>query len=232
MKKVAVIQSNYIPWKGYFDIINDVDLFIFHDDLQYTKNDWRNRNKIKTSQGLKWLTIPCGTNEKRLICEVDINDHRWQKKHWNNIKEFYSKAPYFYKYKDFFEYVYMDKIWFNLSDLNQYLIKYISKNFLGIKTEFRDSREFNLQGKKQERLMELLKKVETSVYISGPSAKNYIDDNIFKRNKIDLVYKDYSQYPKYDQLYGEFNHYVSIIDLLFNVGNDITFIFGDTDKKA
>ncbi|MFC2451055.1 MAG: WbqC family protein, partial [Flavobacteriaceae bacterium] len=97
--KVAILQSNYIPWKGYFDIIRSVDLFIFHDDLQYTKGDWRNRNKIKTPNGIKWLTIPCGTNEKRLICEVEITDHSWQKQHWNLIQMSYKKSEYFSVYK-------------------------------------------------------------------------------------------------------------------------------------
>ena len=84
-KKVAISQSNYIPWKGYFDLINMADEFIFHDDLQYTKNDWRNRNKIKTKNGLQWLTIPCGSSEDRLICEVNLLDSKWQKAHWNQI---------------------------------------------------------------------------------------------------------------------------------------------------
>ena len=95
MKKVAVLQSNYIPWKGYFDIIHDVDLFIFHDDLQYTKNDWRNRNKIMTADGLKWLTIPVGTDEHRLICEVKIPNRECLKKHYQILKMAYGKCPYF-----------------------------------------------------------------------------------------------------------------------------------------
>ena len=98
MKKVAIIQSNYIPWKGYFDIINDVDLFIFHDDLQYTKGDWRNRNKIKTPQGTIWITIPVGTNTERLICEVEIKDNQWQRKHYNLLKQHYINTPYYKKY--------------------------------------------------------------------------------------------------------------------------------------
>jgi len=94
MKKMAVIQSNYIPWKGYFDIIHDVDQFIFYDDVPYTKNDWRNRNKIKSKQGLHWLTIPVGSRNERLIYEVEIEDSSWTKKHWETLKQSYSKAPY------------------------------------------------------------------------------------------------------------------------------------------
>lgn len=227
MKKVAVIQSNYIPWKGYFDIIHDADLFIFHDDLQYTKNDWRNRNKIKTAQGTTWLSIPVGTREDRLICEVELNDSSWNRKHWNMIKQFYSKAPYFKKYLSFFEHVYLDSNWTNLSQLNQFLIHGISKEFLGIQTEFMDSRAFNLKLKKMDRLIELLQAANATLYISGPSAKAYIDENIFSQAGIKLIYKDYSGYPEYQQLFPPFEHAVSILDLLFNCGPDAPyFIWG------
>src|ERR1700681_1938553 len=104
-KRVAILQSNYIPWKGYFDIIHDVDLFVFYDDVQYTKNDWRNRNKIKTPQGTQWITIPVGTNEHRLICEVEIRDTSWQKKHWKMLQQNYAKAPYFHVFEPFLDYV-------------------------------------------------------------------------------------------------------------------------------
>ncbi len=105
-KKVAVLQSSYIPWKGYFDIINDVDFFIFYDDVQYTKNDWRNRNIIKTPNGKLWLTIPIGSKLDRKICEVNIPNSYWQKKHWQSLKHFYKKAHFFNQYSDFLEYFY------------------------------------------------------------------------------------------------------------------------------
>ena len=123
MKSVVILQSNYIPWKGYFDLIHDADLFIFYDDLQYTKNDWRNRNKIKTEQGLKWLTVPVGIDLNRLIYEVDIKDHTWQKKHWEIIKQSYSKCKYFSNYKSFFENIYLEQEWLNLSAMNQGIVK-------------------------------------------------------------------------------------------------------------
>lgn len=218
VKKVAVIQSNYIPWKGYFDIIHDVDVFIFHDDLQYTKGDWRNRNKIKTSQGLQWLTIPVGSREDRLICEVELPSSDWARKHWVSIRQAYSRTPYFEQYEVFFEHVYRDVEWASLSELNQFLIKTISIEFLGIKTEFRDSREFHLTGQSLERLLQLLRKAEASLYVSGPTAKAYIDEERFPEVDIELVYKDYSGYPEYPQLFPPFEHQVSILDLLFNCG--------------
>ena len=218
MKKIAIQQSNYIPWKGYFDIINSVDEFIFHDDLQYTKGDWRNRNKIKTNSGLKWLTIPCGSSENRLICDVELIDSSWQKKHWNLISSNYLKAPYFHEYKEFFQEFFLNNKWNNLSVLNQTLIKKISNDILGIQTKFKDSRAFNLQYSKGERVLELLIKANASEYLSGPAAKNYIDQSKFESEGIKLKWMDYSGYKIYNQLYPPFEHGVSILDLIFNEG--------------
>jgi hypothetical protein len=231
MKKVAVLQSNYIPWKGYFDIIHDVDLFIFYDDVQYTKNDWRNRNKIKTAQGVRWLTIPVGASEQRLICEVELNDNHWSRKQWATIQQSYSKTPYLKQYQDFFERVYTQDKWTNLSELNQFLIKTISSEFLGIETEFRDSREFDLTGKKADRLLDLLHKAGATLYVSGPSARDYLDELRFTEAGIKLVYKDYSGYPEYPQLFPPFEHAVSILDLLFNCGPEAPYyIWGWREK--
>lgn len=218
MKKVSVLQSNYIPWKGYFDIINDVDTFIFYDDVQFTKNDWRNRNKIKTNNGTQWLSIPVGSDLKRLIREVPITSTRWAVKHWKTIEQFYHKAPYFNYYKDFFRHIYLDLLWDNLSKLNQYLIKSISTELLGVKTVFEDSHEYVSEGERNERLVDLLQKAGTGIYISGPSAKSYIDENKFIAAGISLVYKDYSNYPEYPQFYPPFTHNVTILDLLFHTG--------------
>lgn len=222
MKKVAIIQSNYIPWKGYFDIINDVDIFVFYDDVQYTTRDWRNRNRIKTDKGLKWLSIPVGSDTKRLIYEVQIRNTQWQRDHWETIKLFYSKANYFKLYKDFFEYVYMENTWHNLSELNHYLIKNISK-FLGCNTQFVDSRTIQSSGKKQEKLLSILDSLKATTYISGPAAKAYIQEEDFKKRGIQLIYKDYSGYPEYPQFYPPFRHDVTILDLLFHTGPDAPY---------
>jgi hypothetical protein len=219
VKRVAILQSNYIPWKGYFDLINSVDLFVFHDDIQYTKNDWRNRNKIKTPEGVRWITIPTGTNEKRLIYQVELSDFSWQRKHWNLIRNSYAKAPYWNNYKDFFEDFYLSNKWTNLSQLNQHLIRKISVDFLGISNvEFQDSRKYNLKEKKESRVLELLKKVNATEYISGPAAKSYICKKNFEESNIQLTWFDYSDYKQYEQLGDGFVNDVSIIDLLFNCG--------------
>ncbi|MHB0976046.1 MAG: WbqC family protein [Candidatus Aquicultorales bacterium] len=223
MNKVAVIQSNYIPWKGYFDIIHDADVFVFYDDVSYTKNDWRNRNKIKTTNGSTWLTIPTGDKINRLICEVALNDTLWANKHWKSICQYYSKAPYFKHFKPFFEEIYMGTRWLSLSQLNQFLIRSIAHDFLGITTVFKDSREFSVNGTNLERLLDLLTKAKAETYISGPSARAYIDKKQFENKRINLIYKDYSSYPKYPQFHPPFDHYVTILDLLFHTGPDAPY---------
>lgn len=224
---VAVIQSNYIPWKGYFDIIHDADLFIFHDDLQFTKNDWRNRNKIKTLNGSRWLTISVGTNEDRLICETPLPHSKWAAEHWNLISHNYKKAPYYSYYRPFFEEIYLGRKWTMLSELNQHIIKRISREILGISTEFVDSRTYNLRKKSNERLIELLRYVGAKIYISGPLAKSYIDTLSFDEAGIKLIWKSYDGYPHYSQFFPPFEHNVSIIDLLFHAGpNSPWYIWG------
>lgn len=218
MTRVAVLQSNYLPWKGYFDIIHSVDVFVFYDDVQYTKNDWRNRNRIKTPNGTCWLTIPTGGDLKRLICDVEIQDSRWQKKHWKSLQQYYRKTPFFDQLSNFFEEFYLGKTWPKLSDLNQFLIRRISTEFLGLPIEFRNSRDYDLAGSKGNRLLDLLRQIGTDLYVSGPSAKNYLNEDNFRRSNIDVSYMDYSGYPEYAQQFPPFEHAVSVLDLLFNVG--------------
>jgi hypothetical protein len=218
--RVAILQSNYIPWKGYFDIIGSVELFIFHDDLQYTKGDWRNRNKIKTPKGVEWLTVPCGTSEHRLICDVQLTNPDWQCKHWRLIKTHYVKTPYFKQYSPFFEEIYLGRKWSNLSDMNHHIIKAISIELLGMTTRFDDSRVYNLEAAKGDRVIELLKKVGATTYLSGPAAKSYLDESAFSAECIDLEWMNYIGYPEYPQLNPPFDHSVSIIDLFFNMGPD------------
>lgn len=230
MTTVVVLQSNYIPWKGYFDLIHDADLFIFYDDLQFTKNDWRNRNRIKTQKGAEWITIPVGTDAHRLICEVEIKDAAWQTKHWKTIQQHYGKCPYFARYQAFFEDVYLRRQWVNLSELNQYLIRTISSDLLGMHTTFRDSREFHPAGHKLDRLLDLVTKTDADRYISGPAAKDYIDPARFANAGVELFWKDYSGYPEYPQRFPPFEHGVSILDLLFNIGADAPwYIWGWRD---
>lgn len=214
---VAVLQSNYLPWKGYFDIINDVDLFVFYDDVQFTKNDWRNRNLIKTRAGTQWITVPVGQDIRRKICDVTLPDSGWAKVHWRTLSQNYSRAPHFERYREFFESVYLHRTWATLSELNRHLIEGISRE-LGIGARFDDSRAYALEGQGSDRLLRLLTRVGARTYVSGPSARAYIDIAAFEREGIRVVFKSYEGYPEYTQLHAPFEHRVSIVDMLFNLG--------------
>ncbi len=219
--RVAVLQSNYIPWKGYFDIIHDVDTFVFYDDVQYTTNDWRNRNRIKTAQGVQWLTIPVGKHMHRLTCDVELPiDELWAHDHWRKIEVAYARAPFFANYRDYLRSLLLDRAWTNLSSLNQTMTIRIARDLLGISTRFDSSVSYNLQGVKSERLLNLLKQVGAREYVSGPAARNYLDEQAFQDAGIEVIWKDYSGYPQYVQLHGDFHHDVTVLDLLFHTGPD------------
>jgi hypothetical protein len=229
--RVAVLQSNYIPWKGYFDIAHDVDLFIFYDDRQFTRRDWRNRNLIKAAAGPQWLTIPVGESTSRLICEVELSDPSWQAKHWRTLQQAYGRCAHFHRYSSYFEEIYLGRRWTNLSDLNQTLVRDISTEFLGIGTRFGDSREYPVTGHKLDRLLDLVVQSGATSYVSGPAARDYIDPERFALAGVALEWKDYGGYPEYPQRFPPFEHRVSVLDLLFNVGPDAPwFIWGWRDS--
>lgn len=220
-KKVAILQSNYIPWKGYFDLINMVDEFIFYDDVQYTRRDWRNRNKIKTPSGSNWLTIAVDTKEKycQLIKDTRVSNLNWNHKHWRSIVHNYSRAKYFDHYRDLFEELYLDCNESLLSMINYRFIIAICK-MLGIKTKITNSTDYTLVNGKTQRLVDLCQQAGATDYFSGPAAKGYLEEDLFKESGVNLHYMDYSGYPEYNQLYPPFDHAVSIIDLIFNEGPD------------
>ena len=227
MIRVAVVQPSYIPWRGFFDIIHKVDLFVHYEDVQFTKQDWRNRNLIKGRYGLQWLTVPVNRDTmKGNIDEVLIaNEKAWGEHHWNVIQMEYVDAPYFNQYADFFKDAY-SRTWDKLTELDIYLTQEISK-FLGIKTEFVRSPQFNSQGRSTDKLVDLLKKVGATYYLSGPSAQAYMETEKMEAAGIELDYIEYN-YPEYPQLHGAFEPQVSVIDLLFNVGSDAPkYIWGE-----
>lgn len=215
--RVGIIQSNYIPWRGYFDFIDSVDLFIFHDDIQYTKQDWRNRNKIKSENGSKWLTVPVHyKNSSQLINDTYIdNADNWQIKHLRSIQHAYMKTPYYNDFINSYKGIISSGIQ-TISELNQKLIKWIM-DILGITTKLYCSSDFELSGKSTERLINLLKLTEATTYLSGPSAANYLDYNLFRKAGINLEFKSYD-YTSYPQMYGPFVPDVTVLDLLFNTG--------------
>lgn len=196
-----------------------VDEFILFDDVQFTKNSWRNRNKIKTPQGTQWITIPVGKDIDRLIREVDLKDSKWQMKHWKILESNYCKAPHFSEVAERIKPLYLQREHRNLSALNREFIEKVC-DFLGIDTKISNSWDYDLKKGKSERLVDLCRQTGATEYISGPAAKGYLKENLFSESEIKVVWFDYEGYPKYRQLWGEFVHSVSILDLLFNCGSN------------
>ncbi|MGS2716915.1 WbqC family protein [Eionea flava] len=220
-KKVAILQSNYIPWKGYFDMIAAVDEFILYDDMQYTRRDWRNRNQIKTPNGIQWLTVAVEAKGKyhQTIKETLLSDYGWGDAHWKTIKSNYSRAPYFQEISEFLYPLYHNNSYVNISQVNRAFIEAIC-HYLSIETVISSSSDYQLSEGKSERLVDLCLQADAVEYVSGPSAKNYIDELVFKKSGVTLSWFDYDGYPEYPQLWGSFSHGVSIIDLLFNCGKE------------
>lgn len=221
MKKVAILQSNYIPWKGYFDLIASVDEFILYDDMQYTRRDWRNRNQIKTPQGAQWLTVPVLVKGKyhQKIKETEIDGVDWAKAHWKSLMLNYRNAPCFNEIAEWLEPLYLLNTPLHLSELNRKFIETICK-YLGINTLITNSWDYCLVDGKSERLANLCLQAGGKEYISGPSAREYIEETVFSECNIKLTWFDYEGYPEYPQLWGNFTHGVTILDLLFNCGKD------------
>ena len=221
MKKAAIVQSNYIPWKGYFDMIAAVDEFILYDDVQYTRRDWRNRNQIKTPRGVEWLTIPVEVKGKYLqkVRETRVSDPGWARSHWSALEQSYGRARHFVRYRERLRELYLgcgDEL---LSRINFRFIAAVCE-LLGIRTKISWSMDYELVEGKTERLVGLCRSAGATHYLSGPAARDYIDQAQFDRAGIAVSYMDYSGYPPYTQLHGDFVHTVTILDLLFNEGPD------------
>jgi hypothetical protein len=218
-KSIAIVQSSYIPWKGYFDLIASVDEFILLDDMQFTRRDWRNRNRIKTARGGQWLTIPVSVKGKyfQKICETEVSDTRWPSAHWRTLNHHYSRAPHFRGYSDLFEEVYGGRLSTRLSEINHTFLTAICR-LLEIPTRLTWSMDYRVIEGKTERLLDLCRQAGATHYVSGPRAKEYMDARLFAEAGVDLRYFDYDNYPEYHQLHPPFDHYVSILDLIFNTG--------------
>lgn len=217
--KVVILQSNYVPWKGYFDLINEADVFVFYDCVKYTKNDWRNRNIIYTKNGKQWLTIPIESSAtSQMIEEVEIKNTKWQKQHFKTLFFGYKKAPYFSQLEELITDYLQEKEWKSLSELNQYLLIKISEK-IKITTQFRNANEFDMSGDRVERLFAILEGLEATEYISGQAARSYLDgqEYRFEEKNILLSFKEYSSYKTYSQLSEPFEHGVSILDLIANI---------------
>ena len=219
-KKVAVLQSNYIPWKGYFDLINSVDVFVIYDLVQYTKNDWRNRNQIIAGGKPTWLTIP--VRQERLdqrIDETRVADPRWAKKHWRTIEQSYSKSPGFAQ----FGHSIGDSLMGCaneplLSSVNLRMINMLCSQ-MEIDTKIISSDEFDLPEDRVDRLVHICKQLDAEEYVSGPAAWIYLDEGRFNKEGLKVSWYEYDGYPEYAQKSEDFSHFVSVLDVLFCTGS-------------
>ncbi len=218
-KRIAAVQSSYIPWKGYFDMIRRVDEFVLLDDVQFTRRDWRNRNRIKTAQGLAWLTIPVETKGRyrQTIWETRVGDAGWRTRHWKTLRHAYGRAPYFERYGPHIEALYGEADDERLSAVNHRFLTAICA-LLDIDTRLTWSMDYESTGSSSERLVSLCRSAGADEYLSGPSARAYLDESLFREAGIDVVWMEYEGYPVYDQLHPPFEHAVSVLDLIFHTG--------------
>jgi hypothetical protein len=220
MKRVAIIQSNYVPWKGYFDLIDRCDEFLLLDEVQYTRRDWRNRNKIKTAGGVRWLTIPVvvkGRYEQR-IDEVEVEDRGWAQKHLRTLTQEYAGAAHAEEGLTWLRGLYgQAQELALLSEVNQLLLNAVCAR-LGIETTIKRSTDYPSSGSSSERLATLCEASGASEYLSGPAARDYLEEERFARAGIAVSYMDYGGYPEYPQPHPPFEHGVSILDLILSLG--------------
>jgi hypothetical protein len=228
--KIAILQPNYIPWKGVFNLIDIVDVFVFFDDVQYTKKDWRNRNKIKTNNGEVWLTVPVLTKGVRnqLIKDAKIDSKtNWQIKHYKAIELAYKKAPYFFDYKYIIEEIYLKNTWDSLVELNVFSTKLLAEA-LEIEAKYILSSSLDAKGAKDgQRVVDICNNLNCNYFINGPASKSFMNQEIFDKANITLDYIDY-KYQEYNQLHPPFTHFVSVLDLLFNCGENAKSLIVDT----
>jgi len=217
--RAVILQPMYLPWMGYFGMIDRADTFVYYDDVQFVRRSWQRRNKIKVPGGdFTWLTVPVEKDFGQEIREVEIKDNDWQEKHWKSIRHSYANAPYFDEYGSVFEDIY-EQDWESLLELDVTIIDEVV-DLLGIDdTEFVYSSDLDIEGEKTDRLLSVLDEIGADEYISGPAAEDYMEVEKFERESIDLYWHRFD-HPEYPQQHGEFVSHLSVIDLLFNMGED------------
>jgi hypothetical protein len=219
-KSIAIVQSNYVPWKGYFDLIRQVDEFVLYDDAQYTRRDWRNRNLIKTREGVRWLTIPVDVKGKyfQKIKDTKVSDPNWGRAHWQTVRHCYARAPFFCEYRDLVHDLYLQTQSEYLSEINHLWIVTLCR-LLGIETRLGWSMSYTTTSDDPStRLLEICLQAGATHYLSGPAARSYLNEDLFCRSGVTVRYMEYDGYPEYPQLYPPFAHGVSVLDLIFMVG--------------
>ena len=217
--RVTILQPSYLPWLGFFEQMQRSDQFVLYDDVQFTRRDWRNRNRIRVQEGSVWLTVPVIQKNKyeQSLLETKIdNSTSWKRKHLESIRCHYSKTPFFDLYFPWCEKTF-NREWDFLLDLSLETIQYL-KGELKINTPLLRSSELGGSGNKSERLISICKQIGATQYLSGESARNYISEKDFSDQGIGLEYQNY-QHPEYPQRYEGFVPFLSTIDLLFNCGD-------------
>jgi hypothetical protein len=232
-RRVCVVQSCYVPWKGFFDLIGQCDEYVIFDSVQYVKRHWHNRNRIKTANGLEWLTIPVVSKGRfeQPIDEVTI-EKQWAEKHWRALELAYKRAPFFKHHAPAI------KRWYELAD-NKALLTEVNTIFLtgicetlGFKTKITRDTAYPLQGVKTERLVGIVCAAGADRYLCGPSARAYLDETAFRAAGVTPEWMNYDGYPEYKQLHGRFEHAVSVLDLLLNAGPDALRYLRRTSSPA
>lgn len=220
--KCVILQPSYIPWRGYFDLIHRAGVFVFYDDVQYDTRGWRNRNRIKTPKGTQWLTIPVNARgaqtEHIPIHRITTAPDSWARKHLETLRLFYRSAPHFSEYAAWLEQTYLDPPPL-LADFTISTTISLARMLAISDTQFVRSSELGVGGGKTERLVNICRHVGASAYLSGPSARSYIEPELFAAAGITLEYIDYD-YPEYPQLYPPYDPQVTILDLLFMTGTE------------
>jgi hypothetical protein len=218
MMIVAVHQPQYLPWLGYFDKIDKADIFVLLDTVQFKKNEWQNRNKIKTAQGWQWLTVPVTYKYPQLINEVMINNRvNWQHKHRQALLSNYKKAPYYDDIEDKLRDI-LSSSWEYISELNIEALKRLVA-VLGIDTEIYVASELGaFPEDPDERLVAITKHFDAGMYLAGIGGKGYMNLDTYKKSGVEVIFQDF-KHPVYGQLFGEFEPFMSIVDLIFNHGD-------------
>lgn len=215
---ISVHQPQYLPWLGYFHKIYNSDAFVFLDNVQYKAREYQNRNRIRTADGWIWLTVPVLKAEHSYpnISSVRIDNSRdWRKQHWKSLASNYGRAPFFKRYSNFFEDLYR-RDWDMLVDLNIYIVKETMR-LLEIEKPIYLESQLNIKTKNTSRIIDICKALSADAYLSGIGGKSYLEEELFRTNKIKLIYQDFT-HPVYEQRYKPFIPFLSIIDLLFNHG--------------
>jgi hypothetical protein len=213
---VSIHQPQFFPWLGYFDKIRKAEIFVFLDDVQFKKNEWQNRNRIKTAEGPQWFTVPTTYHFPEKLNEVKINNQiDWRKSHLHSLKTNYSRSKFFDEVMNALMPIY-EKSWEIISELNIATITECLK-YLGIATKTVKSSEFSFAGASTERLVNICRHFKAEAYIAGQGGKEYMDESLFSKQGVKVEYQVFN-HPVYEQNFGEFIPNMSIIDLLFNHG--------------